>query len=40
LVDDEGVVRSQLPTPPAVLPRLPVREVGGSIQVYVPPTPT
>jgi nitrite reductase/ring-hydroxylating ferredoxin subunit len=34
------VVRSQLRTPPAVLPRLPVREVGGSIQVYVPPTPT
>lgn len=34
------VVRSQLRTPPAVLPRLPVREVDGSIQVYAPPTPT
>jgi cytochrome b6-f complex iron-sulfur subunit len=34
------VVRSQLKTPPAVLPRLPVREVDGSVQVYAPPTPT
>jgi nitrite reductase/ring-hydroxylating ferredoxin subunit len=34
------VVRSQLRTAPAVLPRLPVREIDGSVQVYAPPTPT
>jgi cytochrome b6-f complex iron-sulfur subunit len=34
------VVRSQLRTPPATLPRLPVRELDGRVQVYAPPTPT
>ncbi|HST64529.1 MAG TPA: Rieske (2Fe-2S) protein [Mycobacteriales bacterium] len=32
------VVRSQLRTPPATLPRLPVREADGHVQVYAPPS--
>jgi cytochrome b6-f complex iron-sulfur subunit len=34
---DGRVIRSQLPTPPAPLPAVDVREQNGEIQVYVPP---
>jgi cytochrome b6-f complex iron-sulfur subunit len=31
------LIKSQLPTPPALLPAIAVREQDGEIQVYVPP---